>query len=229
MQPARSPARRRRTPRPRCGRARGALPGILRLGPGPPPGPLGLADRRDRESSGSPCASSPSSPRTAGVSIAGSRHASSPAPESGTPASRSPRAAWRIPLRSSGSSWRVPGSPPARSGPGRSTTPPPPPPPRRTPLGGRRIATGQQHAQLVRLQSLGRPGGVLRPPRKPSLRQTLLAQPEPLTVIDQDLDRLTTAVAEDEHVATERIAVQDDTTQTGQTGDPFADDRRRAG
>src|SRR6266540_5969612 len=74
-----------------------------------------------------------------------------------------------------------------------------PPPHRRCPRGGR-VASADQDLQLVRLQRGGRRLVLRRgPPPKLPLRQTLVAEPEPLAVIDEELDGRPTAIAEDEH------------------------------
>ncbi len=75
----------------------------------------------------------------------------------------------------------------------------------------------------------GSPLSALRPPRETTLRQPLLAQPEALTIIDQDLDRLAAAVAEYENASAEGIAAKRHTTQTRQPIDPLAKIRRLNG
>ena len=55
-------------------------------------------------------------------------------------------------------------------------------------MGGRRIAAAEQYAQLVSFQGMDAARPRLRPPTKTSLREPLLAQPEPLAVINKDFD-----------------------------------------
>src|ERR1019366_9872929 len=72
-----------------------------------------------------------------------------------------------------------------------------PPTPRRRPLGGLRIAAGQEHLKFMRLQT---PRGAsplrCRPEPETSRRKPLLAQPEALAVVDEDLQRQAAPVAE---------------------------------
>src|SRR3990167_3492495 len=79
-------------------------------------------------------------------------------------------------------------------------------PPGRRRLGGRRIAAGQEHLKFVRLQT-PRPASPLRrrPEPETSRRQPLLAQPETLTVVDEDFQRPASPVAEHEYGAAHRI------------------------
>src|ERR1039457_1076985 len=79
-------------------------------------------------------------------------------------------------------------------------------PPGRRGLGGRRVAAGQEHLKLVRLQT-PRPTSPLRrrPEPEASRRESLLAQPEALAVVDKDLQRPTAPVAEHEHGAAHRV------------------------
>ena len=58
------------------------------------------------------------------------------------------------------------------------------PTPRRRRLGLRRIPAHQQHLQFVGLQPLCGATGRRRPEAKPPAREPLLAQPEPLAVIN---------------------------------------------
>jgi len=64
------------------------------------------------------------------------------------------------------------------------------------------------------------------PPAKPPLRQSLLTQPEPLTIVHQKLDRGMTAVAKHKHSARERVKVYHITAQTAQPVNALAEIHR---
>ena len=70
---------------------------------------------------------------------------------------------------------------------------------------------------------LKRDGGrALRPPAEPPFGKAFLRQPEPLSVIDQDLERGCAAAAEQEHAAGKRIGGQFLAAQLGERIDAFA-------
>jgi hypothetical protein len=90
--------------------------------------------------------------------------------------------------------------------------------PDRSSRGGIRVATGQQHLQLVRFEpTAGTVAGwpVLETP----LRKPFLTEPVTLTIVKKDLDRGTSAIAKDKRAATHRILLQMLTAKGGQTID----------
>ena len=79
--------------------------------------------------------------------------------------------------------------------------------PRRRAFGRLRIAAGEQHLKLMRLKrSRGIISWSARPEPKSSRRQSLLAEPKTLTVVDQNLQGFGASVPKDEHRAAHGIA-----------------------
>jgi hypothetical protein len=81
-----------------------------------------------------------------------------------------------------------------------------------SPLGRRvrpiRVTAGEQHLELVREQLVLHGARSTRPVAEPSLRQSLLAQPESLPIVRQDLDRGRAPIPEHEERARERICTE---------------------
>src|SRR6476659_3755931 len=73
----------------------------------------------------------------------------------------------------------------------------------------------------MRVQRLRR-FAACRPPSETSLRQTLGRQPESLTVVSQDADRLRTPAAEDKQASGKRIGVEFLAAELGQRVDSFS-------
>jgi len=103
-------------------------------------------------------------------------------------------------------------------------------PPGRRRLGGRRIAAGQEHLKLVRLQT-PRPASSIRHRPEPEAprREPLLAQPEALAVIDEYLQRPASPVAEHEHGAAHRVGFKPLPAYPSQPVDALAKVRRLHG
>ena len=90
-------------------------------------------------------------------------------------------------------------------------------------LGG--VARHQQHLQLAGLQGVA----LLvtrRPPGEPAGGQPLVAHPEALAVVDEDLDRRAAPVAEDEQRPAEGVGLQQLPAVTDQTVDAGRRDER---
>jgi hypothetical protein len=73
--------------------------------------------------------------------------------------------------------------------------------------GSIRIAGREEDRQLMCRQGLGVGSSLRRrwPPAKTSRRQTLVAEPETLAIINQDFDRCAASITEDKDRAGERI------------------------
>src|SRR6476660_1150011 len=96
----------------------------------------------------------------------------------------------------------------------------PPPHGRRVPAGG--IAIPEQQLELVRIQAGGRLGAVLRPPLETALGKPLLAQPESLTVVNQNFQGSAPAAGKDKQRPLQRFALQLLTAKSGQAVDALA-------
>ena len=72
-------------------------------------------------------------------------------------------------------------------------------------------------------QRPGRLGSPGRPPAKPPAGKPLVAKPESLAVVDQDLNRRRLSVAEHEDPTTERIVVEHLLAEPGQAVDPLTE------
>src|SRR5690348_14281554 len=84
--------------------------------------------------------------------------------------------------------------------------------PDRTPVGGRartcRVASREQHGQLMGSQLLSAAFGGRGPPGETPLGKPLVAEPEPLAVVQEHLQRCPLAIAEDERGTGERIVLK---------------------
>src|SRR5437016_6019349 len=98
--------------------------------------------------------------------------------------------------------------------------------PQRRSLGPRRISAEDQHLQFMRQQGSGHPVGGGRPEAKLPPRQTLVAQPKSLPIVNQQLDRLLPAVAEDDDSPREGILFQHRATTARQAVNPTPKVRR---
>jgi hypothetical protein len=78
-----------------------------------------------------------------------------------------------------------------------------------------RIAAGQQNSQLVSSKRHGWRRNTLWPQWESTLGQPLLAEPETLTIVDQDLDRFVAFMAVNENASVEGITVKRLATNTG--------------
>src|SRR5688500_14468721 len=104
--------------------------------------------------------------------------------------------------------------------------------PHRTPIGrragGRGIPGRKQHLQLVRGQHLLTGARrAWRPPAESPLTKPLVAQPKPLAIVHQRLNRRGAAIAEYEQRAAERVLLERLLAQANEPVDPPAEVNRR--
>src|SRR5262249_39214838 len=86
----------------------------------------------------------------------------------------------------------------------------------------RRVARGEQDRELMGGQALRTPLCGRGPPRKAALREPLVAEPEALAIVQEQLQRRPLAIAEDEDRADEGVVLEGFLAESRQAVDPSA-------